>query len=97
MVEFMDEKRVNDSELERLIIIALSVLHQHTIYIGAHHVQMSLLKEHQPGWFHYGILVPQSVDRVIDLDFEFTDKVKNSSFQKNVRDYFKPVFEAIGG
>lgn len=96
MIGLMDRKQVSDAELERLIIATISVLHHHAIYIGAHHIQMSLFKEGHSKWFHYGILVLQSVDKVIDLDFELADKIREGQFQKNMRDSFKPSFEAIG-
>lgn len=97
VIAFMDEKEVGDEELEKLIKLTMSVLHQHHIYVASNHIQMSLFADASYKWFHYGVLVPESVETVLDLDVELASKIDSENLSKNLTSYFIPILEAVGG
>ncbi len=93
---FMEEKGIDDQQLETLINIALSVLRNHQIYTTPEQIQMCLFTESGKKWFHYGILVRSTLEKTFELGFELTEKIAQSHLTKETRDYFIPMFEAVG-
>jgi tetratricopeptide (TPR) repeat protein len=97
VLKFMDERNVSDADLEGLITIALLLLRQHKLSIAASMINISLLEDEDSQWFHYGIPLRESVEKMVELDFELADNIAEENLPVNLTGYFVPTFEMVGG
>jgi tetratricopeptide (TPR) repeat protein len=97
VVKFMDERNVSDADLERLINVALLLIRQHKLSIAASMINISLLEDEDSQWFHYGIPLHESVEKMVELDFELADRIAEEKLPVNLTGYFVPTFEMVGG
>jgi tetratricopeptide (TPR) repeat protein len=96
VVKLMDERNVSDADLERLINVVLSQLRQHKLSIAASQFNISLLEDEDSQWFHYGIPLHESVEKMVALDFELADRIAEEKLPVNLTGYFVPTFEMVG-
>jgi len=97
IVKFMDERNVSDADLEELITIALLLLRQHKLSIAASQINISLLEDEDSLWFHYGIPLHESVEKMVELDFELADNIADKKLPVKITGYFVPTFEMVRG
>jgi hypothetical protein len=97
IIQFMDAKNVTDTDLEKLLSIALSLLRQHHLTIVTSQTDISLLEEENSQWFHYGIPIQQAlpVEKMVALDFELADKMADESLSPTLSAYFVIMFERM--
>jgi len=97
IIEFMDEKKVTDHDLAKLIQIALSLLRQHRLTIATYKINISLPEEDNSQWFYYGIPLQQtlSVEKMVALDFELADKMAEANLSATLSAYFVTMFERL--
>jgi hypothetical protein len=97
IIQFMDEKKVTDNELNQLIHIALSLIRQHRLTIVTSQINISLPEEDNSQWFYYGIPLQQSlsVEKMVALDFELADKMTEANLSATLSAYFVTMFERI--
>ena len=88
---------MSDADLERLITIAILLLRQHKLSIAASQINISLLEDEDSQWFHYGIPLCESVEKMVALDFELADNIADEKLPVNITGYFVPTFEMVEG
>ncbi|HID99601.1 MAG TPA: hypothetical protein EYP59_04840 [Thiotrichaceae bacterium] len=98
VMTFMDERKVSDADLERLIEIALSILRQHKLSINVPQINLSLLEDEESLWFHYGIPLRESVEvaKIVELDFELANRSVDECPPQIIQGGFVPMFEVVG-
>ncbi len=68
---FMDQHGVSDAELQKLIEIAISVLHAHRFFdFRSTRIITEFAEEEDSQWFRYVIKINCSVEEIVDLKYE---------------------------
>jgi hypothetical protein len=92
IVSFMDKHGVQDEELQKMIEIAVSVLHEHrffdfrSIYIG-------LVSDGDFTWFQYVISVDCSVEEMVAMDCELATRLAEAELPKNLLSNFLVTYK----
>lgn len=95
VIELMDDKNVSDTDLEKLINIALSLLQPHNLTVMTSQINISLREEENDKWFYYGIPISQklSVEEIVELDCELADSMAEKELSPMLSAYFVTFFE----
>jgi len=96
IMAFMDEQQVNDDDLQGLIDLALSILRQNQLTIVPEQIEVDLYADESSQWFHYGILLHESVEKIVAMDSELADKAVEECPPQIIRGGFVPLFKAVG-
>ena len=56
-----------------------------------------MLEDEDSLWFHYGIPLHESVEKMVELDFELADNIADEKLPVNITGYFVPTFEMVEG
>jgi uncharacterized protein YdhG (YjbR/CyaY superfamily) len=96
IIKFMDKQHVSDNDLERLINLTISILVKHHKTISPDQIEIDLYRDEESQWFHYGISLYDSVDKIIEMNNELVDKSVEECPIQVIQGGFVPVFKVLG-
>ena len=68
--QFMDEHGVTDEQLQKLIEIAISVLHEHQFFDFRNSINVEFAEDENSKWLRYVIKIDRSVDEIVEMKYE---------------------------
>jgi tetratricopeptide (TPR) repeat protein len=95
IMAFMDEQQVSDDDLQGLIDLAMSILRQNQLTVVPEQIEVDLYADESSQWFHYGILLHESVEKVVKMDAELADKTVEECPSQIIKGGFVPLFKAM--
>jgi hypothetical protein len=95
LIQFLDNKQVSDADLEGLIQLAMSILRQHHQTIAPEKIEIDLLSDEHSQWFHYGIVLYESVEKVVEMNNELADRSVEECPSQIIQGGFVPIFKAM--
>ncbi len=96
IIEFMDAQQVSDDDLQGLIEIAMSILRQNQLTVVPESIEIDLYSGDNYVWFHYGIPLYESVDKIFEMDSELAAISVEKCPPQIIQGGFVPLFKAIG-
>lgn len=82
--QFMDEHSVTDEQLQKLIEIAISVLHEHQFFDFRNSISVEFAEDEDSKWLRYAIKVDRSVEEIVEMDYELAHKLAYEVAKSNL-------------
>jgi len=92
VVKFMDEHGVRDEELQKMIEIAISVLHARNFF-NFRNMRTAFVSDEDSTWFCYVIKVDRSVEEVVDMRYELAGQLAEVDLPMNLLSNFLVTYE----
>jgi hypothetical protein len=94
VTQFMDKHEVSDQELQRLIEIAVSVLHEHQFFnFYFRNIIIEFAADESSRWFRYVIKVNRSVEEVVEMEYELACQLAEIDLPLNLLSNFITTYE----
>lgn len=94
-IGFLDERHVKDADLEKLVHVTVTILHEHKIYIRPQHVNDFLSEDEDGRYFEYWVALKEPVDRVIELNSELSERMIDECPDVILTGDFVALYEAV--
>lgn len=94
VVKFMDEHGVRDEELQKMIEIAISVLHEHHFF-DFRNIFIGITSDGDFTWFEYVISVDCSVEEMVEMDCELATRLAEAELPKNLLSNFLVTYKFV--
>ncbi len=95
VVKFMDEHGVRDEELQKMIEIAVSVLHAHDFF-DFRNISIGFSSDEESAWFRYVIRVARSVEEVVEMKYELATQLAEVDLPMNLLSNFLVTYQCVG-
>jgi hypothetical protein len=92
VVKFMDEHGVRDEELQKMVEIAVSVLHAHDFF-NLRNIHTEFVSDESSTWFCYVIKVDRSVEEIVDMKYELASQLAEIDLPINLLSNFLVTYE----
>lgn len=94
VVKFMDEHGVRDEELQKMIEIAISVLHAHDFFDFRNmYMYTRFISDESSTCFCYVIKVDRSVEEIVDMKYELASQLAEIDLPINLLSNFLVTYE----
>lgn len=94
VVQFMDKYGVQDEELQKMIEIAVSVLHERHFF-DFRNVSTGFSSDEESTWFQYVISVDCSVEEMVEMDYELATRLAETDLPINVLSNFLVTYQFL--
>jgi hypothetical protein len=93
---FIDKYNIKDEQIQKVIKIAISVLHNHHIFNFHNAVYLELSSDESSTWLSYIIKVNRPVEEIVEMDYELACALAEEDFSSDLLLHFVPVYEVAG-
>jgi hypothetical protein len=94
--QFMDKHGVTDEQLQKLIEIAISVLHEHQFFDFRNSINVEFAEDEYSKWLRYVIKINRSVDEIVEMKYELACALAESDLPTELLLHFIVAYEIAG-